>query len=198
MFALAQEIPVVAPDELDDLTLARARRGEEGAFVSLVERYQGPVFALVGRMLGNGAPVEDFAQETFLRVHRALPDFSPTGPAKLSTWILTIATRLCIEELRRRERQGEPLFAEGPEQEAQESADEPTRRRRLGAELRRAVHALPLEQQAVFILRSYHELSVEEVAAALDCEPGTVKSRHSRAKATLRISLSHLGEDHVH
>ncbi|MBE7451655.1 MAG: sigma-70 family RNA polymerase sigma factor [Kofleriaceae bacterium] len=92
-----------APRELDDLTLHRAQRGDHGAFRALVERYQGPVWELVWRMVapaGLGARAEDLAQETFLRVYRALPGFDPTGPARLSTWIFTIATRLALNELR--------------------------------------------------------------------------------------------------
>src|SRR5215470_592892 len=91
--------------ELDDVTLARAQRGEAAAWRALVEHYQRAVFALLSRMLapsGRAALVEDLAQETFLRAFRALPAFDRGGRARLSTWILTIATRLGIDELRRR------------------------------------------------------------------------------------------------
>src|SRR5262252_7490429 len=91
--------------EIDDVTLARAQRGEAAAWRSLVEHYQRPVFALLSRMLapsGRATLVEDLAQETFLRAFRALPAFDHAGRARLSTWILTIATRLGIDELRRR------------------------------------------------------------------------------------------------
>src|SRR5262245_42484489 len=85
-------------EELDQVTLARAQRGDEGACRTLVVTYQRPVFALLSRILRRN--VDDLAQETFLRVFRALPRFRPAGPARLSTWILTIATRLAIDELR--------------------------------------------------------------------------------------------------
>src|SRR5260221_14313014 len=102
-------------DELDELTLARAQRGDEAAARALVERYQRRVFALLSRMLGGQrALVEDLAQETFLRVFRALPGFTAAGPARaeqpsqesrggrtdshkwarLSPGVLTIATPL--------------------------------------------------------------------------------------------------------
>src|SRR5690349_21305814 len=90
------------PPELDELTLARAQRGDEASCRSMVGRYQGPVFAMLGRRLGSDGLVEDLAQETFLRVFRALPGFRPAGRARLSSWILTIATRLALDELRRR------------------------------------------------------------------------------------------------
>src|SRR5689334_18072791 len=95
----------VRADELDELTLARAQRGEETARRALVLRYQDPVHALLWRLLGGTrrqALVEDVAQEAFLRVFRALPRFVQGGPARLSTWIFTIATRLAMMELRKK------------------------------------------------------------------------------------------------
>ncbi len=91
-------------DELDELTLRRAQRGDAAACRDLVLRYQGAVFALLGRMLGPGraAEIEDLAQDTFLDVFRALARFSALGPARLSTWVLTIASRRSIDFLRAR------------------------------------------------------------------------------------------------
>src|SRR4051812_49404701 len=105
--------PAGHPKELDELTLKRAQRGEPAACRRLVETYQRAVFAILSRMLsprGRRARVEDLAQETFLRVFRALPQFSPGGPARLSSWILTIATRLALDELAKTDR-GAPLDA---------------------------------------------------------------------------------------
>src|SRR6185295_15515752 len=93
--------------ELDDLTLARAQMGDPEAFRALVETYQDAVFALLGRMLGKQAALlEDLAQETFVGVYRSLPRFVPAGEARLSTWILTIATRTALRSLRAKEPAG--------------------------------------------------------------------------------------------
>src|SRR5215831_17752658 len=94
-----------ASEPLDELTIRRAQRGDERAWRDLVERFQQPVHALVWRLLAGRARhrVEDLVQETFVRVLGALPGFDPAGPATLSTWILTIATRLALNELRRPE-----------------------------------------------------------------------------------------------
>src|SRR5512146_2445596 len=102
MHALARS---AAPGELDELTLRRAQRGDQRAWRDLVERYQQPVHAVIWRLLAGRAQhrAPDLAQETFVRVLRALQRFDPAGPAKLSTWILTIATRLALNELRRPE-----------------------------------------------------------------------------------------------
>src|SRR5262245_38695329 len=97
--------PAARRSELDEVTLARAQKGDDPACRDLVRCYQGAVFALLSRMLGRSrgkAQIEDVAQETFLRVFRNLKSFSASGPAPLSSWILTIASHLAIDELRRR------------------------------------------------------------------------------------------------
>src|SRR5687767_13133277 len=82
---------------LEPSILARCRAQDPMAFRAFVVRYQRMVFALLSRMLGHGPEVEDLAQETFVRAYRAFPDFDPNGPAKASTWLLTIATRLALD-----------------------------------------------------------------------------------------------------
>lgn len=178
--------PEPARAELDDLTLARAQRGEEVAWRALVERYQRPVFALLSRMLSPVARrdlVEDLAQETFLRAFRALPTFDRAAPGRLSSWLLTIATRLALDELRQRRAPQEPLqpvhfqmAASGPD-------------RHLTAILTRAVEALSPDHRAVILLREVHGLDYDEIAAALAISVGTVRSRLSRARAQLRTAL---------
>lgn len=173
------------PAELDDLTLARAQRGEGPACRALVERYQRPVFALISRMCGP-MRCEDLAQETFLRVFTALPRFVAPGPARLSTWILTIATRLALDELRRR-----PLVTAALDDKlaGPGRTDEGADRRALRAALQRAVADLSPDQRAVVLLREVHGLDYDEIARALDIDLGTVKSRLHRARAALRTAL---------
>jgi RNA polymerase sigma-70 factor, ECF subfamily len=181
--------------ELDDVTLERARRGDGKACVALVERYQGMVFALLSRFVGTAERelVEDLAQETFLRVFKELPRFRRGGPARLSTWILTIATRLAIDELRRRGRRPLPVaMAMDRDLVAPEHTDDLVEQRRLGLAVEEAVSRLPEDQRAAFLLRAYHDLDYVEIAEALGCDIGTVKSRLSRARAKLRQALKGL------
>jgi RNA polymerase sigma-70 factor (ECF subfamily) len=176
--------------ELDELTLRRAQRGEREACRALVARYQRPVFALLSRLLHRrGADLEDVAQETFLRVFRALPGWRSDGPARLSTWILTIATRLALDELARRPLQLAPL-ERALDMPAGTGADADLERRAVGAAIERAIAALGPDHQAVFLLRELHELDYDEIARALDIDVGTVKSRLSRARAALRTALA--------
>ncbi len=171
---------------LDELTVRRAQRGDERAWRDLVKRYQQPIHSLIWRLLAGRARhrVEDLVQETFVRVLRALPAFDLAGPATLSTWMLTIATRLALNDLRRPEHgsiEVEPI--------ANERTDDPVERRRLGAAIALGVAALPDAQRAVLVLREYHDLDYQEIADVLELDLGTVKSRLARARTALRDHL---------
>jgi RNA polymerase sigma-70 factor (ECF subfamily) len=183
---------------VDDVTLARAMRGDEGAFRVIVVRHEAQVFALIGRILLRGRGqgiVEDLAQETFVRVFHALPSFGRDGRWNLTAWILTIAARLAIDELRKRPRQEEPLATlfEQPDESA--SADGDAERRRIAAAIARAVEGLVPEQRAAFILREVHGLEYEAIAEALSIDLGTVKSRLWRARVALRAALAGLYDE---
>ena len=173
------------------MTLERARRNDRAAFAALVGLYQRPVFALLSRLLfsRDRAEVEDLAQETFLRVHRALPDFRPDGPARLSSWILTIATRLGIDALRRTRVELVPLDQVAT-QPSTERADAGAIAAQQRAAITAAIAALSPEHRAAFLLREVHGLEYDEIARALDLDLGTVKSRLSRAKESLRGALA--------
>ena len=184
-------VKATPPAELDELTLARAQRGDDRARRDLVDRYQRPVFALLSRMLfksGQQQALEDLAQETFLRVFKALPGFTRGGPARLSTWILTIATNLAIDHLRKR-RVPTDTLTDAREPAANETSDAEAERHRLAEVLRRAIDDLTPEYRAAFLLREYHEFEYAEIASTLDIDLGTVKSRLNRARAALRRSL---------
>lgn len=177
--------PALAPD-----VIARVLDGDPRASRALVERYERPVFALLSRMLAPASRhdrVEDLAQETFLRVFRALHRFDPNGRASLSTWIMTIATRLAIDELRRARPETVALShtlqapVRSPEQDAQ--------RRKLAAAIEAAIAELSPEQRAVFVLTEFHGMAQRDISEALQCDVGTVKSRLSRGRARLRAAL---------
>jgi len=167
----------------------RLRRGDPGAFEDLVIAYQHRVFSVALRMLGSRAEAEELAQEVFLRVHRAVAEFR--GDAKLSTWLYTIASRLCLNRLasgeRRMARAGEETLMRlasshpGPGDELERSE--------LSAALHRAIAELPDERRIVIVLRDLEGLAYEEIAAALDLELGTVRSRLHRARMDLKEKL---------
>jgi RNA polymerase sigma-70 factor (ECF subfamily) len=147
------------------------------------------VYGVALRMLGNRAEAEEVAQETFLRAHRALPDFR--AEARLGTWLYAIASRLCLNRLaapeRRLARADDEAVAAAPSPEPDASAT--LERAELEAALRQAVAALPEERRIVVILRDFEGLSYEEIAEVLALEPGTVRSRLHRARMDLKAKL---------
>jgi RNA polymerase sigma-70 factor (ECF subfamily) len=184
------------PSELDDLALARAKAGESAALRGLIELYQDRVFALIFRMLlGRGTErTHDLAQETFVRVLRGLGEFDPRGTARLSTWILTIATRVVLNDRRRAGRDRSELDDEAVAAAASgERADRSLERSRLAEALTAGIASLPDDQRAVFVLREYHELEYAEIASALDIDLNTVRSRLHRARTALRAALTAAG-----
>jgi RNA polymerase sigma-70 factor, ECF subfamily len=186
MMALAMQPS--AASELDRATLDRARALDPGALRAFVVRYQRPVFALLGRMLGPGPHVDDLAQETFLRAIRALPAFDPAGAAKTSTWVLTIATRLALDSRKRRQL---PL---APPEAANDVADGATpeterARRELGRRLAEAAESLSDDQRAAMLLADVHGFTMAEVAGALGIPENTAKTRVFRARERMRQQL---------
>jgi RNA polymerase sigma-70 factor, ECF subfamily len=179
--------------ELDEPTRQLAAAGDRDASRALVETYQRRVFALVSRMLaGRGrATIEDVAQDTFLVVFRRLGSFASNGAAKLSTWILTIAARRAIDELRK---QRPALMAE-IERTSDARGDDRAIRKELVAAIEAALRELSPELRAAFLLREYHGLEYAEIASALAIDLGTVKSRLSRARAALRARLAEVHDE---
>lgn len=178
--------------ELDDVTLVAAGRGDQAACRAFLQCYQDRVWTLVLRLLGGDrAQAEDCAQEAFARAFSALPGFELDGPARPSTWLFTIATRVCLDERRRRRRKPAELAADaGVDRADPRDPHEAAQARALAARVERALVALPIEQRAVFVLRVLCEHSEQETAAALELDVGTVKSRLSRARAALRLALA--------
>jgi len=164
--------------ELDPSTLARARAGDPRAFRALYEHHADAVYGFLHRMLGNGAAAEDALQDAFLRVLGALRGFDPGGPARLSTWIFTIARRVALTALDRRREP--PAAAPGAPQAQPE----------LRLALEAAVAALPEGLRSTFVLREACDLSYDEVAAVEGIDVGTVKSRLHRARAALQAALA--------
>jgi RNA polymerase sigma-70 factor (ECF subfamily) len=182
--------PAPAPPALDGATLAAARRGEPWAQRAFVECFQAAVHRLCFRLLGHAGRsgiAEDVTQDALVRIVRALPAFVDDGPAKLSTWVLTIAARTVIDELRHR--RPESVAIETLALVGDDRADLVAERRAIAHAIAAALAELSPEIRAAFVLRAYHELGHAEIAAALDIDVGTVKSRLWRARAALQARL---------
>lgn len=158
------------------------------AFRAFVVRYERMVFALLSRMLGHGPEVEDLAQEAFVRAYRAFPDFDLAGPAKPSTWLLTIATRLALDA-RKKKRLDQTSLDDSNESSSGSTPEIALERRELGRAIAEAAKALPDEQRAALVLAELHGLSIAEVAEALEVPENTAKTRLFRAREKMREAL---------
>ena len=172
--------------------IARARRGDAGAFEQLVETYREQVYRIALRMCGNAADADEAAQEAFLAARKGLPNFR--GDSRLSTWLYQLTTHAAIDLMRREKRQiaaeditevSAPDPAPGPQQQAE--------RRETQEAVRDAILQLTPEYRQIVVLRFLEDLSEEEIGAALKLPSGTVKSRLNRAKAQLKDILSKSG-----
>ena len=176
--------------EFDTEALRAAQRGDRLALRRLIEHHAGAVFALLSRLLGpagHGASVEDLAQETMLRATTAIGRFDPSGPAKLSTWVLTIATRLGLQHLKRRRPivvvPPVPLSSPLASPEAHLCAEQ------LRAHVQSVVAELSPEVRAAFVLADAHGMTPAEIAEALEIPPGTARTRIHRARQRIRAAL---------
>jgi RNA polymerase sigma-70 factor (ECF subfamily) len=177
-----------APDrrvpELDRALLVRCRAQDPTAFQAFVVRYERLVFAVLSHMLGRGPHIEDVAQEAFLRSYMAFPRFD-LDRGSPSRWLLTIATRLALNERKRRGAPPPP----SPEPVDRATPETERARRELGRAIERAIAQLPDEQNAVFVLAELHDRTLAEIAAVLGIPENTVKTRLFRAREHLRARL---------
>lgn len=182
---------------VDDAELVhRTLEGDMASFGVLVERYRRPVFTLALRMLGNRPEAEDIASEAFLRVHARLRRYDPER--SFGTWILIIASRLCLDALRRRRWHGgsvDEAMAEGrappteePGPDAQALAGD------LGGRVRDAVEKLPERERMAVVLRHLMDMSYREVATAMGIPIGTAKTLAYQGRRKLVALLEERGD----
>jgi RNA polymerase sigma-70 factor (ECF subfamily) len=175
----------------------RCLAGDEKAYRELVERYQAQIHALAMRMVRRTEDAQDLTQETFVRMFRALDRYDPARP--FAAWLYTIATRLCIDHIRRNRAKLMPLVRReiGSDEEQTIELEDPGPRpddlaARSEEEQRTAalVDSLPPHYRIVVVLRHQQDLSYEEIAEALHLPLGTVKARIHRARALLKERMT--------
>ena len=198
-----EEKATEAPEEHVARLVREARTGSMEAFDELIRLFQDRIYNLAYRMVNNHADASDLTQEIFVKLHRSLGKFR--GQSRFSTWLYAVAANHCRTGLRKSRRIG---FFEGrsldePRDESNEGdarhAIEPVdpgatpatmlEHRELGERISAVVAGLPEDLRAVLILRDVQGLEYEEIARALACELGTVKSRLWRARFRVKDEL---------
>ena len=184
----------------DDAALAsRIAARDQGAFESLMRRYNGRLFRVARAILKDDAEAEDVLQDAYLDAYRNIAQFR--GDSQLATWLVRIVTNRALMRLRKQKRDqvvvsmdqsadhgGSEVF-QFPDRvsESPTTAALRAEARRL---IERRIDELPLSFRTVFVLREVEELSVEEVSECLGIPPATVRTRLFRARALLREALA--------
>lgn len=183
--------------ETSDLALVeRVQAGDRASFDVLVLRYQHKVLKLIMRYVRDAAEAQDVAQEAFIKAYRALPGFR--GDSAFYTWLYRIAINTAKNSLVAKKRRplDYDLDLQDPEQHEMNSrlqdSDTPEALV-LSDEIRETVNAaiaaLPEELRTAIVMREIDGLSYEEIAAAMDCPVGTVRSRIFRAREAIDLRL---------
>lgn len=199
MQSATRPIPATVTRQTPEADLvALAAAGDGAAFEVLMRRHNQLLFRTARSILKNDAEAEDAVQEGYLRAWRALGEFRTES--RLSTWLVRIVANEALGRLRRTGAQVIPLEAAmtSPEPETQAAlTDTPERgpehsalRSQVRLLLESRIDLLPEVYRTVFMLRAVEEMSVEEVAQALDIPEATVRTRFFRARSLLREGLA--------
>lgn len=178
--------------ESDQSLMQRSAGGDAQAFRELVERYGTAVFGLARRQLGSDADAEEIAQEAFMRLYRAASRYQPEVP--LRSYLLTIATRLCLNRRSRQERRRIDLRStqdlDASSAKEGESQLEAIERRELEQRVRQALDLLPADQRLAVVLMRFEGLGCAEIARVMKRSEGAVHALLFRARDALRRCLS--------
>lgn len=189
---------MAVPVDPDAALMLRVKRGDMKAFEELAEKYKQPIINMMYRMLRDLDEAEDLAQNVFIRVYQSADRYEVS--AKFSTWIFTIARRLCLNEIRRRGRHP----AESLDSSQNDNEEQPARQfedvktfsppetflhGELAQKIEDALAQLPEKQRLAIVLCRQDELSYEEIAEVLGCSVPATKSLIHRGRETLKEKL---------
>ena len=186
--------------EIDQQLVERAQRGDKHAFELLVAKYQRKLGRLLSRFIRDPAEVEDVAQEAFIKAYRALPSFR--GDSAFYTWLYRIGINTAKNFLVAQGRRA-PTSTAVDAEEAEElgqtehlqdlnTPENMMMSRQVADTVNQTLDKLPEELRTAISLREMEGLSYEEIAEAMNCPIGTVRSRIFRAREAIATELKPL------
>jgi len=180
----------------EERLIGQAKRGDTQAFDQLVRLYQSAIYNAAYRILGDKETASDATQDAFLSAYKAIGKFRG---GSFKGWLLRIVTNICYDQLRRKKRQPttslEAVYLDStPPWAENEEPEEYALRQELGRIIQRGLSTLPPEQRIALVLSDIQGLSYQEIAEVMGTSLGTVKSRLSRGRASLRDYLLAQGE----
>ena len=180
----------------DGAIISRCKNRDAEAFGLLVDRYQARVFGFVRRMVHNVEDAEDIAQEVFVRAFQNIDRFD--GRASLTTWLFKIASNLCIDRVRRKDRRPDTVSMANSEEGESVEIEVPDERWNpevmttisyMEQKLEEAIGKMSDKLRSVLLLHDIEELSYDEISKVIGIPVGTVKSRLFLARTALQDSI---------
>jgi RNA polymerase sigma-70 factor (ECF subfamily) len=183
--------------EVDQRLVERVQRGDKEAFELLVTKYQRKLNRLLSRFIRDPSEVEDVAQEAFIKAYRALPSFR--GDSAFYTWLYRIAVNTAKNYLVAAGRRAPTStaidseeaesFEEGHQLRHMNTPEAELMSKQVAATVNQTMEALPEELRVAITLREIEGMSYEDIAAAMSCPIGTVRSRIFRARETIAARI---------
>jgi RNA polymerase sigma-70 factor (ECF subfamily) len=179
----------------DDLLVQLSKAGDRDAFNELIKRYESKIYSIAYRFSGNHSDAGDLAQEAFIKAFRGLNSFR--GDASFATWIYKILSNVCRDEIRKQQRHklvslddltihsGNSSYLISTELSPQDYLEKIEIQNLVQEQL----NSLPSDQRLILVMRELQGMTYEEIAKEMDCNLGTVKSRLSRARQSLKNNI---------
>jgi RNA polymerase sigma-70 factor (ECF subfamily) len=179
--------------EVDQQLVERAQRGDKKAFELLVAKYQRKINRLLSRFIRDSAEIDDVAQEAFIKAYRALPSFR--GESAFYTWLYRIAVNTAKNYLVAAGRRAPTStqfdseeaenFEEGHQLRHMNTPEAELMSKQIASTVNQTMNELPEELRTAIVLREIDGMSYEDIAGAMNCPIGTVRSRIFRARETI-------------
>lgn len=185
--------------ELDRELVQRVQQGDKSAYDLLVLKYQHKIVQLVNRFVKDPSEAQDVAQEAFIKAYRALGNFR--GDSAFYTWLYRIAINTAKNYLVSRSRrysdyevdvQDAEQVENAPQLKGLDTPDSILMNEQIVEAIKSAIENLPDEMRTAIMLREFEGMSYEEIAQAMDCPVGTVRSRIFRAREAIDQKLTPL------
>lgn len=183
--------------EDDDALMLRLQGGDARAFDELYERYQSPLWGYFFRNTRDSQLAEDLAQETFLKLHARFWDYLPSG--RFKGWLFRIAHNLLVDDVRRK---SHDALLHASKRQAKEDDDVMQRiaddllppevvveKQEVAALIERLLDEIPADQRETFTMHHFQDLSLPDIADAMDVPLATCKSRLRLAREKLSEKL---------
>ena len=179
--------------QIDSEIIERCRRGETGAFRAVVQTFQPMIYSLSVKMLADEEEAKDIVQDTFIKAWQSISSFD--GRYSFSTWLYTIASRLCIDRIRKLHF-SEPLSDDIAVFEGYASDSNPHRQLESSewvSVVKVLAGKLSNKQRLVFTLSQLEGLDTEEITRITGMDATQIKSNLSLARKSVRQQLIKLG-----